>query len=1045
MSTETLAAVDPVLRVLVVGDDERIETVVDTLSSQFDSVSLLRERPLSSALERLEATTVHCVVCAFDERTGRSSVDRIRDRDESVPIVALADADADRALEVGATDVVAPGDSPTLLAARVRTAAERERYRLAANASVSRYRSMLEGSNAVVWVLDGDGDLAYATPATESWLGVTPDELERRDPIRFVHPDDRDDVRALLETVSEGVVGSAQRRTVRFRRGDGGWHVVDAHAVNRLADPLVDGVIVTITSAVPEGEPSNAAREILDRIDEAVFAVGPRWEFRYANDAALGLFEGDPHPGTVVWDHLLPSVRDALADRLQRARATGESVTFEIPHPDRARTLRVRASGSESGVIVIGHEADADESADAAERDRLSTLESVVDALDDGLVVLDGETVTLANTKMLELSGSESLVDRELEELFDGELAAAVRERAESPVVRWMDSIPGALTLTERRPVEVFVVPLRRDDRTLCVVRDRRRSATGTLAALEDGIAAIRDADSRSTVRQRVVESTLELTGAEFVGFYAVGESTLSPSAVTTRESTSLSPGELPAVDRSSAPIDVAREANGASTHDRRPFESFLSRSGIAAEQLVTVPVGGDVLLATSTEPLGFDAIDLGPLETLADAATVALEGFDHASRARAVERSRNTLETALDRIRNLRSVERELLQARTRTDVYRTLCEEVASLELDDGSVALAWIGEVASGNETVSPRARAGRGETYPETVSIRRGRSPGEPTGRTAATLEPTSVPSIADDSDETWREHALEHGLGSVLCMPIASDGFLHATLSVYADRPNGFDEHVRRLIEHLASVAAFAIDAVERRRALVADSTTELEFVLRDGAEPLSSVARRLGRPLEVRSVVPRSRGGAVVFAAVDDADSATVAETLAGAEAVESVRAIGERGDDALVELVLAEPSIASVVADRSGVVRSLTPTDDRTRFVVDLSSTVDVRSFVRLLEQRYPGTELLARRERDRSLGAASTFEATLRERLSERQRRTLEAAYYGGFFEWPRESTGEEIADSLDVSQPTFSRHVRVAQSKLFSLLFEEFDGLE
>jgi predicted DNA binding protein len=92
------------------------------------------------------------------------------------------------------------------------------------------------------------------------------------------------------------------------------------------------------------------------------------------------------------------------------------------------------------------------------------------------------------------------------------------------------------------------------------------------------------------------------------------------------------------------------------------------------------------------------------------------------------------------------------------------------------------------------------------------------------------------------------------------------------------------------------------------------------------------------------------------------------------------------------------------------------------------------------MLERTYPGTELLARRERDRSDRPVRAFDAELRSRLSERQFRTLETAYYDGFFGWPRESTGVEVADSLGVSQPTFSRHIRLAQQKLFELLFDD-----
>ena len=44
-----------------------------------------------------------------------------------------------------------------------------------------------------------------------------------------------------------------------------------------------------------------------------------------------------------------------------------------------------------------------------------------------------------------------------------------------------------------------------------------------------------------------------------------------------------------------------------------------------------------------------------------------------------------------------------------------------------------------------------------------------------------------------------------------------------------------------------------------------------------------------------------------------------------------------------------------------------------------------------------------------------------------------TMKAAFHSGFFEWPRDTTGEEIADSLGVTPPTFHQHLRKAEKKV------------
>ena len=50
------------------------------------------------------------------------------------------------------------------------------------------------------------------------------------------------------------------------------------------------------------------------------------------------------------------------------------------------------------------------------------------------------------------------------------------------------------------------------------------------------------------------------------------------------------------------------------------------------------------------------------------------------------------------------------------------------------------------------------------------------------------------------------------------------------------------------------------------------------------------------------------------------------------------------------------------------------------------------------------------------------------------------IQTAYYSGFFESPRESTGEEVAETLGISPPAFYQHSRTVQRKLFSTLFDE-----
>jgi predicted DNA binding protein len=59
---------------------------------------------------------------------------------------------------------------------------------------------------------------------------------------------------------------------------------------------------------------------------------------------------------------------------------------------------------------------------------------------------------------------------------------------------------------------------------------------------------------------------------------------------------------------------------------------------------------------------------------------------------------------------------------------------------------------------------------------------------------------------------------------------------------------------------------------------------------------------------------------------------------------------------------------------------------------------------------------------------------------RLTDRQEEVMRTAYEAGFFESPRESSGNDVADLLGVSQPTVNRHLRRGERKLLELVFDD-----
>jgi predicted DNA binding protein len=187
--------------------------------------------------------------------------------------------------------------------------------------------------------------------------------------------------------------------------------------------------------------------------------------------------------------------------------------------------------------------------------------------------------------------------------------------------------------------------------------------------------------------------------------------------------------------------------------------------------------------------------------------------------------------------------------------------------------------------------------------------------------------------------------------------------------------------------------------------------------------------------------VRRSGGDVAAFYTVEadtGIDEAALRAAARSVPGVDSVRVVNHDGDTCLVETT-GDRWFGSVFADQGGVVRSATVEGEEGTLVVETPSTADVRGLVETFRDRYPRTELLAHRDGRATGQTPLELQATLESELTDRQREVLETAYSAGYFDWPRGSSGEEIADLLDITQPTLNKHLRLAERTAVSLLLE------
>ena len=103
----------------------------------------------------------------------------------------------------------------------------------------------------------------------------------------------------------------------------------------------------------------------------------------------------------------------------------------------------------------------------------------------------------------------------------------------------------------------------------------------------------------------------------------------------------------------------------------------------------------------------------------------------------------------------------------------------------------------------------------------------------------------------------------------------------------------------------------------------------------------------------------------------------------------------------------------------------------------VVLPQRVDIRQMYRELRSEIPDLRIGAQRAVTRSSNSIDSYRNESEEALTERQRTALTTAFFGGYFDWPRTSTDEEVASTLAISPSTFHQHLRIAQQKVFSTM--------
>lgn len=368
-----------------------------------------------------------------------------------------------------------------------------------------------------------------------------------------------------------------------------------------------------------------------------------------------------------------------------------------------------------------------------------------------------------------------------------------------------------------------------------------------------------------------------------------------------------------------------------------------------------------------------------------------------------------------------------------SRAEVKLGVCEGICGADFYD----LAWTGEKNRVTDDLVVGEWAGA-DRFPDDASIPL--QSDDPSARAAETTEIQTVADVSTLPAGSLHREVCGDQSGAVAAIPLVNNDAFYCVLHVYVAETHVFDDPETAVLRALGTTISTAIHIREIRQSLTADRVTKLEFDVAGADAFFVDISATLDSRMEYHSSIQQRDGTTAVFFDVSGTSPSDVLASAGDHPDVRMATHLTDYGDAARFKFVVADPPMVSVLADFGGKIKELTVDDGQTHIRVEFPSTVDVRQVTDRFEDVYSRVELLAYREAERPGRTRRDYEAELFNRLTDRQTTALRRAHASGFYEWPRGTSGDTLAESMDIVRSTYHQHLRSAEKKLVEAFLEK-----
>ncbi len=209
-------------------------------------------------------------------------------------------------------------------------ATARKEAEAALHRSEERFRALIQNVSDTIAIHEPNGTVRYISTTVEELSGYSPDEIEHTRQIDWIHPDDRDRYLDFLRRTAE-VTDEMPMVEFRYQHGDGSQRVMEMIGNNQMANPAIEGLVVTSREITERIQAESLQRQLASIVTSSHDAIigtavdGTITSWNYGAEALLGYqaaeMVGNPIVGVIPPEHL-----DNFPIMIRRLRH-GESIT----------------------------------------------------------------------------------------------------------------------------------------------------------------------------------------------------------------------------------------------------------------------------------------------------------------------------------------------------------------------------------------------------------------------------------------------------------------------------------------------------------------------------------------------------------------------------------------------------------------------------------------------------------------------------------------------------------------------------------------------